>query len=153
MRRKRFALFVISLAATTAALASVFGSVRGVIHDPQHRPVQNARVMIKAKNSDWSATVNSDSNGNFTFTAVPLGEYVVSVAAVGFEQTQQSVVVISGTEPVLHFALKVAGAKETINVSAAAETAPTDSTTPTTLISRARKSRRLPAPPAPTVSP
>jgi hypothetical protein len=137
MRRKRFALFVISLAATTAALASVFGSVRGVIHDPQHRPVQNARVMIKAKTSDWSATVNSYSNGNFTFTAVPLGEYLVSVAAVGFEQTQQSVVVISGTEPVLHFALKVAGAKETINVSAAAETAPTDSTTPTTLISRA----------------
>jgi Carboxypeptidase regulatory-like domain len=99
----RIVLLIICLAAVPAAVASVFGSVRGIIHDPQHRPVQNGMVMIKSKSSDWSATVNSDPGGNFNFNAVPLGEYVVSVAAVGFEQSEQSVVVISGTEPLLHF--------------------------------------------------
>jgi hypothetical protein len=127
------ALMILSAA---SAFATIFGSVRGVIHDPQHRPVDKAMVMIKAKTSDWSASANSDANGEFNFNTVPVGEYSVRVAAPGFEQTQQNVVVISGSQPVLHFALNVAGAKETINVSATPESAPTDSATPVTLVSR-----------------
>jgi outer membrane cobalamin receptor len=136
MRSIRVPLFTPLLALAVAASAAVVGSVRGIIHDPQHRPVPNAMVMIKAKASDWSATANSDANGNFIFTAVPLGEYVVTVAAVGFDQAQQRVMVTSGSEPVLHLALNVAGAKETINVSATSEAAPTDSATPTTVVDR-----------------
>lgn len=119
-----------------SAFAEVVGTVRGVIHDPQHRPVANAMVMLKAKASDWQATVNSDAGGNFVFTAVPLGEYVVTAAAVGFQQGQQDVMVISGSEPVLHIPLAVAGTKETVNVSASAEAAPTDTATPTTVVDR-----------------
>ena len=136
MRFIRIALFATCLTLAVTAFALVVGSVRGVIHDPQHRPVQNAMVMIKAKSSDWSATANSDSNGNFAFNAVPLGEYVVTVAGLGFEQAQQEVVVLSGSQPVLHFALNVAGAKESINVSGNPEAAPTDSSTPTTVVDR-----------------
>jgi TonB dependent receptor/Carboxypeptidase regulatory-like domain/TonB-dependent Receptor Plug Domain len=121
---------------TLTAFAAVVGSVRGIIHDPQHRPVQNAMVMIKAKNSDWSTTVNSDANGGFSFGAVPLGEYVVTVAGIGFDQEKQDVAVLSSSQPVLHFALHVAAAKETINVSAPTEIAPTDSFTTTTLVDR-----------------
>ena len=126
----------LALTLTSAAFASVVGSVRGIIHDPQHRPVQNAMVMLKAKSSDWSTTANSDPNGNFAFNAVPTGEYIVTVVGVGFEQAQQEVAVLSGTQPVLHFALNVAGAKETISVSATPEFAPTDSSTPTTVVDR-----------------
>src|SRR5271169_1495155 len=93
-------------------------------------------VMIKAKTSDWSATANSDANGNFVFNAVPLGDYVVTVTGLGFEQGQQDVAVMSGSQPVLHFALNVAGAKEMINVFDTAEAAPTDSVTPTTVVDR-----------------
>jgi len=32
--------------------ATIFGSVRGIIHDPQHRPVSGAMVMLRAKSSD-----------------------------------------------------------------------------------------------------
>ena len=136
MRPLRLALFAVCLALALPAVAAVVGSVRGVIHDPQHRPVQNSMVMLKAKSSDWQTTVNSDANGEFTFSAVPLGEYIVSVAAVGFQQTQQEVAVISGSQPVLHFALNLAGAKETINVSAAPASVATDSSTPTTVVDR-----------------
>jgi outer membrane receptor for ferrienterochelin and colicin len=136
MRSIRISLFAALVIVAPALFANVFGSVRGVIHDPQHRPVPGAMVMIKAKSSDWSATTNSDANGNFNFNAVPVGDHTVSVAGIGFEQTQQDVVVISGTQPVLHFALNVAGAKETINVSGTPEAAPTDSSTSTTLVSR-----------------
>jgi hypothetical protein len=124
------------LLSSIPVFATIFGSVHGVIHDPQHRPVQNAMVMIKAKSSDWSATTDSDANGEFNFKAVPLGEYVVIVAGQGFNPAQQSVVVISGTQPVLHFALSVSGTKETLIVSGAPEVAPTDSATPITLVDR-----------------
>src|ERR1700684_1086384 len=100
MRRIRNALFALCLCSAFTAFAAVAGSVRGVIHDPQHRPVQNAMVMLKANSSDWSATANSDANGSFTFNAVPLGEYIVTVAGLGFEQTQQNVSVLSSTQPV-----------------------------------------------------
>src|SRR5579864_585169 len=130
-------LLAVLLMLSALVWATVVGTVRGVIHDPQHRPVQGAMVMIKANASDWSATVNSDASGNFIFPTVPLGEYSVTVAAPGFEQTNQEVTVVSGSQPVLHFPLNVAGAKETINVSDTAEAAPTDTATPTTIISRA----------------
>jgi len=136
MRFVRASAFAVLLTAAPAAFAGVFGAVRGVVHDPQHHPVPDAMVMLKAQSSDWSATANSDVNGNFSFNAVPVGQYVVSVAALGFEQMQQDVVVMSGTQPVLHFSLRVAGTKETVNVSASLESAPTDSSTPTTLVSR-----------------
>ena len=136
MRNGIISVFVFLLMLSLAAHASVFGAVRGIIHDPQHRPVQNTMVMIKAKTSDWSATTNTDANGEFVFNAVSIGEYVVSVASQGFNQTEQKVVVVAGSEPILHFALSVAGAKETVEVSGAPETVPTDSATPTTLVSR-----------------
>ena len=133
---RSFLVLLFAACLTLTAFAAVVGSVRGIIHDPQHRPVQNAMVMIKAKTSDWSTTMNSDANGDFNFNAVPLGEYVVTVAGVGFDQEQQNVAVLSSSQPVLHFALKVAAAKETINVSATPDIALTDSSTPTTLVDR-----------------
>lgn len=130
-----FSLFGLLLLAA-AAHASIFGSVRGIVHDPQHRPVQGAMVMIRAKSSDWAKTTNTDANGEFQLIAVPLGEYTVTVANSGFQQAAQDVIVASATEPVLHVLLKIATGNEAINVSAAPEAAPTDSATPTTLVNR-----------------
>src|SRR5882762_9150122 len=102
---------------SSIAAATTFGSVRGIVHDPQHRPIQGAMVMLLSKSSEWTKSVNTDANGEFAFNAVPLGDYTVSVASPGFIEAVQVVVVNSGTEPVLHFQLNLAGAKETINVS------------------------------------
>ncbi len=136
MTRSRVILTTALFFATTAAFATIFGAVRGVVHDPQHRPIQGAMVMLKAKASDWGKSVTTDASGEFQFNGVPLGEYSVSVASPGFNQTAQDVTVISGTEPVLHFALTVAGTSAAVTVSAAPEAAPTDSATPTTLVDR-----------------
>src|SRR6266481_1738317 len=124
------------LTATPASFANDYGAIRGVVHDPQHRPIQNTMVMLKAKSSDWAKSVTTDATGEFQFNAVPLGDYSVSVASQGFAQTSQDVTVISGTVPVVHFLLKVATANANVTVSGAPELAPTDSATPTTLVSR-----------------
>jgi hypothetical protein len=136
MRLIRIALLISIFTTAVGAFATIFGSVRGVIHDPQHRPVQGAMVMLKSKSSEWTKSVTTDINGEFAFNAVPLGDYSISVASPGFAQAVQSVVVNSGTEPVVHFQLNLEGAKETINVSGAPVIAPTDSATPITLVDR-----------------
>ena len=139
MRKAAPLFFILSLA--VSAVATIFGSVRGIIHDPQHRPLQGAMVMLRANSSDWAKTTNSDANGEFEFTAVPIGEYTAVVVSPGFEQISQAVTVRSGSEPVLHLALKVAAKNETINVSGAPEAAPSDSATPSTLVDRAQIER------------
>jgi outer membrane cobalamin receptor len=125
---------VVVLAST--ALATIFGSVRGIVHDPQHRPIQGAMIMLKAASSDWTKTATTNSNGEFALNAVPLGDYAVSVASPGFAQTEQNVVVNSGTEPVVHFQLRLESTKETVSVTATPETVATDSATPITLVNR-----------------
>src|SRR5256886_1472023 len=126
---------------TGLCFATIFGSVRGIIHDPQHRPLQGAMVMLRANSSDWAKSTNTDENGEFVFNAVPIGEYTVTVAAPSFTQISQMVTVGSATEPVLHLALKVAAKGETVNVSGTPEVGPTDSATPTTLVDRAQIER------------
>ena len=135
----RFQRILISavLLVPLAAFASDNGAVRGVIHDPQHRPIENAMVMIKSKSSDWAKSATTSVAGEFQFNGVPLGDYSVNVASKGFAQAEQDVTVISGSVPVMHFQLQVAAANEKVTVSAAGAVAPTDSSTPTTLVDRA----------------
>jgi hypothetical protein len=116
--------------------ATIFGSVRGVIHDPQHRPIQGAQVTLKAKNSDWTRSQNSREGGGYEFTSVPIGNYTVTVSSKGFQETQQDVMVQSDTSPVLHFELTIASANESVTVSETPVEATTDSVTPTTTLSR-----------------
>jgi hypothetical protein len=35
------------------AMAAVLAAVRGVVHDPQHRPIAGASVTLHAANSDF----------------------------------------------------------------------------------------------------
>jgi hypothetical protein len=136
MTRPKLLLICALLLTSVPALANIYGAIRGVVHDPQHRPVQDTMVMLKAKSSDWGKSVTTDATGEFQFNAVPLGAYSVSVASPGFEQTAQEVTVVSGTVPVVHFLLKVAATNTSVTVSAAPEVAPTDSATPITLVDR-----------------
>jgi hypothetical protein len=119
-----------------AAFATIFGSVRGIVHDPQHRPIQGAHLTLKAQNSDWTQSQDSNDSGEFVFTSVPIGNYTVTVSSKGFMQADQGVIVQSDTNPVLHFQLTLEGAKETIVVPGTPAVAPTDSVTPTTMVSR-----------------
>src|SRR5713101_7148789 len=133
---KRTFLFVVLLFAALPAFATVFGTVRGIVHDPQHRPVQDVTVTLKAKTSSYVQTAQTDANGEFHFDAVPLGEYRVTTSAASFASEEQSIAVLSGTAPILHFELKLGSQTESIIVSADAGTAQLESITPTTLVNR-----------------
>ena len=129
-----FAAFLLLGAAT---FATVFGTVRGIVHDPQHRPVSGSEVVLKAKSSDYTQKMQTDANGEFHFDAVPLGEYTVTVTDASFAGQEQRVTVLSGTAPILHFELHIATQNQSVTVSAEAAPGQTESATPTTLVDRA----------------
>jgi hypothetical protein len=135
MTRPSFAILAL-LFTSISAFATIFGSVHGIIHDPQHRPIQGAHITLKAQNSHWTKSLDSDSNGEFNFSSVPIGNYAVTVSSKGFAQAQQNLVVQSDTSPVLHFQLAVAGAKEAISVTEDPVEATTQSVTPTVMLNR-----------------
>jgi hypothetical protein len=94
-------------------LATIFGRIQGVVHDPQHRPVAGASVKLQAITSDYSQTAQADDNGEFSFTTVPVGDYKITVAQPKFETAEQTVTVDSSSSPVLHFQLAIAALNET----------------------------------------
>jgi hypothetical protein len=127
-------LFAVFLLAAGGAFATVFGTVRGIVHDPQHRPVSDIQVVLKAKASDFNLTARTDDAGQFHFDAVPLGEYTVAISDANFVSNRQSVAVLSGTAPILHFELRLPTQSETVIVSA--DAGQTETITPTSLVDR-----------------
>lgn len=126
------------LAATTPAWATVFATVRGVVHDPQHRPVANAKVTVQAADSAFTLSATTDSEGAFEVAQTPIGVYRLQVEAAGFATVTQPVTVASGTNVLLHIPLPVATETQSVVVHASGDAAvATDTVTPTTLITRA----------------
>ncbi len=116
--------------------ATIFGSVRGVVHDSQHRPIPDVQISLKAKDSAFTLTTQTDVNGDFHFDAVPVAEYVITVSKADFASSEQVITVLSGTAPVLHFELQLASQIQSVTVSAETSPGQTESITPTTLVDR-----------------
>jgi outer membrane receptor protein involved in Fe transport len=128
-------MMVVLLAGT--AFATIFGSVRGLIHDPQHRPVSGVAVRLRAASSDFEKSASSDNEGAFVFTEIPIGEYTVAVESAGFRHEEQKIVLGSGRDVRLHFSLQVAQIAETVEVTDLPVTVNSSSSSTASLISRA----------------
>ncbi|MGC1268637.1 MAG: TonB-dependent receptor [Candidatus Acidiferrum sp.] len=135
--RRILQAFALALVFAAAALATVFGTVRGIVHDAQHRPIDGATVKLKSATSDWTKTMQTDQDGAFSFTAVPVGDYLVTVSKPGFANEQEAVTVVSDSSPMLHYQLQITAVNQTATVSETPENvANVESVTPTTLVSR-----------------
>jgi outer membrane receptor protein involved in Fe transport len=120
-----------------AASASIFGSVHGLIHDPQHRPVQDAKATLRSSTSEWAQSTVSNEAGEFVFENVPLGEYRVIVEVQGFATEEQTLVISAGRDAKPHFSLTVAHAAETVEVQDVAPSINPESSSSTNIVNRA----------------
>jgi outer membrane receptor protein involved in Fe transport len=123
------------------AFATVFGNIRGVVHDPQHHPVSGAQARLQANDSAFTMTAETGDDGEFHFDAVPLGTYTVTADAAGFTSQSQLLVVVSGSAPVLHYQLAVATTKQEVTVTASPEDLNPDSPRRAILIDQDQISR------------
>jgi outer membrane receptor protein involved in Fe transport len=129
-----FAALIVLIA--SSAMATIFGSVQGLIHDPQHRPVQGAAVTLKATSSDWTKSMVSDAAGEFRFDAVPIGDYQILVEVPGFDVQAQKLELGSGREARLHFALTISKNSQTVEVSDVPMQVDPQSSTTSSVVSR-----------------
>ena len=120
----------------TLNFASVFGVVKGIVHDPQHRPIANASVVLKSATSDWKNDATTNQAGQFLFQTVPLGDYQVTVETPGFAQNISTITVTGGDTQDLHLQLAIAKVEQSINVNGEVAAINPSSSTTETMIGR-----------------
>ncbi|HKO13107.1 MAG TPA: TonB-dependent receptor [Acidobacteriaceae bacterium] len=137
LRRTAFAMgVVVWLFAAGTVRAAVLGQVQGIVHDPEHRPVQGAQIVLRAARSDLSFTATSNAEGYFSIPAVPPGVYTITVSSSGFNTLEKPLTVTSAGTDVLHLPLEIAAVRQTTVVHEDAQSANPGSVTPTTVLNR-----------------
>src|SRR5262245_57699827 len=118
---------------SVSSQASVFGDVRGVVLDPQARPIAGATVALRAERSTFERSASTDPSGEFVFRAVPLGEYALSAESPGFSRIERAIAVVSDNASPIRLRLPIAPLTETTEVAGRPVS---DSPTPITLVDR-----------------
>ncbi len=118
------------------ALAGIFGTVRGIVHDAQHRPIEGAKITLRARLSDWQKEAVTDTEGRFQIDAVPAGDYFVHIAHEGFRDSDRSLTVAAGSSPLLHFPMELATLAQSIGVNEDLSAVDTGSSTSSATITR-----------------
>jgi len=127
---------VLALLAPAQIFASVFGTVKAIVHDPQHRPVQGAEVTVQSTTSAYNQSGATNDDGIATIMNVPVGEYEITVSSQGFSLQKQAVTVTSDNVQELHYALALAARQETVEVSGAPLMVNPASSTPVSMVNR-----------------
>ncbi|HTB93934.1 MAG TPA: TonB-dependent receptor [Candidatus Sulfotelmatobacter sp.] len=136
MNRRISFLIGLLLLGAGALFAAATATVRGIVHDAQHRPIADAEVVLKAENSQFTQTARTSTEGEFHFDSVPIGEYRITVSKPDFGPLEEKLTVLSGTAPILHMELKVAKQAQSVTVTSEAPPAQAESVTPTTMVTR-----------------
>ncbi len=120
---------------TMRGFAADTGAIRGIVHDPQHRPLPGAQVLLHSSSSTFTTTVVSDANGEFQVNNMPEGAYIVTVSAAGFRTLDSQVTVTAGKSPVLHLQLELATMTSSVEVSGATSKLNSQASTVQTMVS------------------
>jgi len=121
---------------TTPAFPGIFATVRGIVHDGQHRPISGAQLFLQAKSSDWKRQASTDDDGRFQFDAVPAGDYSIRISCDGFREYDGDLAVVADSAPLRHFPLELATVTETVQVKETSQTVDTTSSSSQTTLNR-----------------
>src|SRR5438034_2072350 len=93
--------------------AAVTGTISGFVRDPSAAAVPGANVTAKMVEQQITRTVQTNSEGYYTFVALPPGTYEITFEASGFQKQVHSGVKLTVNENVRDDASLVVGAVET----------------------------------------
>jgi hypothetical protein len=99
-----------------------FGTVSGVLTDTTGAVVGGARVVLTDQQKGYAFNTTSDNDGRYLFRTIPPGVYLVSADAKGFGKSLSAKFKVDINEnATTNLTMKVAGASQTVEVSAHAE--------------------------------
>jgi len=106
------------------------GTISGSIIDSSGAVIPRATVTVTNVDTSYSKTLQSDSGGNYTASALPFGNYMVTATASNFaEAKSQRFVLNVGATVHVNLTMNVAAANQTIEVTGTTTTVDTASAT------------------------
>ena len=130
------ALMGLVLASVEAQVAT--GTIAGVVRDPSGAPVHGARLKVVSLATNLSRSGVTAAEGDYSFPALPAGEYQVTVEDHIFQRMVRTAFVEVGATTSADFTLRLGVVQESVEVEAASPQISYDSHTIGGLITAAR---------------
>lgn len=121
---------LVLLGSTLASAQFDTGTITGVVTDPSGAAVSRATVTVTNVGTSFHKVLQTDAGGNFTASALPFGNYVISAKASNFAEAKSATIVLNvGATIQVKLALTVEAAQETVEVTGTTATVDTGSST------------------------
>ena len=105
------------LTAATALAQTTISTIEGTIKDAQGSVVSGAHVVIKSQSLGIERTATSDANGFYRVTALPAGNYSITISHTGFApRTFDDVELTLNRTLTLDIPLEVGAVQEQVDV-------------------------------------
>ncbi len=121
------ALLLAFLGTSSASAQTQFGSVRGVVRDPQGAAVPDAKVVLSNMATNLSQETATNGEGLYVVANVAPGSYEIKISKEGFRTSRQRLTVGVAETVALSFALELGNVSETVTVTESAVTINTTS--------------------------
>jgi hypothetical protein len=118
--------FLTVIGASSAHAQYTTGSISGVVMDPSGAIVPGSSVTLKNLNINESTSLNSSSEGTYSFSALTPGQYSITVKAMGFVTAEVRVIVLASQNLTQNVTLQIGSQTESICVCAAPIDVPSD---------------------------
>src|SRR5579871_3525742 len=118
----RNVLAFVALACLSLSAQQITGNMRGTVTDPSGAVIRNASVTARQAETGLSRSTTTDRNGDFVLVELPVGHYILQVAAKGFQEYVQDGITLNVNETAsVSPRLVVGSEKEQVVVRADAE--------------------------------
>ena len=126
--RSLFCFLVLLCAATVLSAQFDSGSIVGTVHETTGGAVPEVSITLESLGTGIVKNTTSNSVGDYTYSSVPAGDYVVKARLAGFKDTSTSVFTITvGARQRVDLVLSPASVSQQVVVSASATLLETDS--------------------------
>jgi Carboxypeptidase regulatory-like domain len=150
MRSPRLLVSSVFCFGVLLAPAFLFGQVGGTatiagrVTDPSNAAVPAATLTIKNTATAATQTVQTDEQGRYTVSDLPIGPYQVTVSKPGFQNAvRNGLTVTVGSAPVIDFQMTVGQASESVTISAEVSQVETTTSAVSSLVNQTQM-RELP---------
>ncbi len=117
--RTFLSIVLAALFSCSAAWAQATAQIHGTVQDSSGSAVPGAEVRATQTETGFSRSVNSESDGSYVLTILPLGPYRLEVSKEGFTRAVESGIVLQvNSDPAIAVALKLGSLTEQVNVEA-----------------------------------
>ena len=91
-----------------------------MVSDPAGATINGASVQLRNVETGVTATITTSDSGNYRFSSLPAGNYVVTVEAKGFRNAESSFTLTTSETKGINLVLPVGTAQQTVTVEVAA---------------------------------